>query len=270
MEKFEAKTRFLQVRILIRQKIGKISIGMSDPGVEIAGKAIEEAAELAREFLGKVANPALEESGSLMGDTVKFWRFKNQVNILLKAKAFLEAKGIEPKAILPRTLAPLLEASSLETEPTLQDMWANLLASYAKGNLVIQSYPSLLKELSSMEVRILTDLNIARVNAGLSGRDLLTHGSTKKEICRVLSITDDQYDLMLDNLMRLNLVQPVGASGALVGDQPLAIKTNEVVHITPLGRGLIEVATVFTGSTKNSTIISLEKGPEQDNVARWN
>lgn len=242
---------------------------MSDPGVEIAGKAIEEAAELAREFLGKVANPALEESGGLMQDTVKFWRFKNQVNILLKAKAFLEKKGLDPKAILPKTLAPLLEAGSLETDPGLQDMWANLLASYAEGELAIQSYPSLLKELSPMEARILTDLNTARVKAGLSGRDLLTHGSPKMEICKALGISDDQYDVMIDNLIRLNLVQPVGASGALVGDQPLAIKTNEIVHITALGRGLIEAATAFDDSTKGATTYVLEKGPEQDNVAKW-
>lgn len=241
---------------------------MSDPGVQIAEKVIEEAAEAAREFLGKVANPALEESGGLIGDTVKFWRFKNQVNILLKAKAFLEAKGLDPKAILPKTLAPLLEAGSLETDPTLQDMWANLLASYARGELTIQSYPSLLKELSPMEVRILTDLNAAREKAGLSGRDLLTHGSPKSEICRVLGISDDQYNVMIDNLVRLNLVQPVGTSGALVGDQPLAIKTNEIVHITTLGKGLIEAATAFNDSS-NAVVVSIEKGPEQDNVAKW-
>ena len=242
---------------------------MSDPGVEIAGKAIEEAAELAREFLGKVANPALEEGGGLIQDTVKLWRFKNQVNILLKAKTFLESKGLNPNAILPKTLAPLLEACSLETDSTLQDMWANLLASYARGDLTIQSYPSLLKDLSPMEVRILTDLNISREKAGLSGRDLLTHGSPKGEICRMLSISDDQYELMIDNLVRLNLVQPVGASGALVGDQPLAIKTNEIIHITALGKGLIEASTAFSDPSQDAEIVSVEKGPEQDNKAKW-
>ncbi len=243
---------------------------MSDPGVELAGKAIQEAAELAREFLGKVANPALEEGGGLIQDTVKFWRFKNQVNILLKAKAFLESKGLNPKVILPKTLSPLLDAASLETDSTLQNMWANLLASYARGDLVIQNYPSLLKELSPMEARILNDLNIARKEAGLSGIDLLTHGTSKNEICSVLSISEEQYDVMIDNLFRLNLLQPVGANGALVGDSPLAIKTNEIVHITALGRGLIEAATAFNERYQNVDVISLEKGPEQDSVARWN
>lgn len=242
---------------------------MNDPGVEIAGKAIEEAAELAREFLGKVANPALEEGGGLMQDTVKFWRFKNQVNILLKARAFLEAKGLNPLAILPKTLAPLLDAGSLETDPTLQNMWANLLASYASGDLAIQSYPSLLKELSPIEARILNDLNTAREKAGLSGTDLLTHGTSKNEICRILSISDSEYDVIIDNLVRLNLVQPVGASGALVGDHPIAIKTNEIVYITALGKGLIEAATAFNKSSQDNEVVSLEKGPEQDNVVKW-
>jgi hypothetical protein len=245
------------------------NLDMKDPGVEIAEKAIEEAAEIAREFLGKVANPALEEGGGLIQDTVKFWRFKNQVNILLKAKAFLEGKGLNPHAILPKTLAPLLDSGSLETDSSLQNMWANLLASYARGDLIIQSYPSLLKELSPMEARILTDLNTAREKVGLSGRDLLTHGTPKNEICRVLSISDSQYDVMIDNLVRLNLVQPVGASGALVGDQPLAIKTNEIVHLTALGKGLIDAITAFNTSSQDVEVVSLEKGPEQDNVAKW-
>jgi hypothetical protein len=242
---------------------------MSNLGVEIGTKAIEETAKLAREFLEKVANPALEESGGLIQDTVKLWRFKNQVNIIIKAKTFLEKKGLNPQAILPKTLAPLLEAGALETDSALQDMWANLLASYAKGNLLIQSYPSILRELSPMEARILTDLNTARLGAGLSGIDLLTHGSPKKEICDTLGISDDQYDVMIDNLIRLNLVQPVGASGALVGDQPLAIKTNEIVHITTLGRGLIEACTVFNSSSNKDNAFGFKKGPEQDNVARW-
>lgn len=242
---------------------------MIDPGVEIAGKAIEEAAELAKEFLGKVANPALEETGGLMADTVKFWRFKNQVNLLLKAKAFLESKGLDPKMILPKTLAPLLEAGSLETDPAMQDMWANLLASYARGDLTIQSYPSLLKELSPMEARLLADLHSTRVKGNLTGRDLLTHGAPKHEICDAFGISDKDYDVMIDNLIRLNLIQPVGARGALVGDMPIAIKTNEVVHITALGQGLIEATTAFNNPIQADIAITVEKGPEQDNVSKW-
>jgi hypothetical protein len=72
-------------------------------GVE---KGIEEAAKMARDYLDKLVAPALEEGGGIIGDTVAYWRFKNKVNLVLKAKAFLESKGIEPKQLLPKVVAP--------------------------------------------------------------------------------------------------------------------------------------------------------------------
>lgn len=241
---------------------------MTDPGIQLAEKAIQEAAEMAKEFLGKIVNPGLEEGAGIIGDTVKFWRFKNQVNILLKAKDFLEKKGVNPTAVLPRTLAPLLEAASLETDETLQDMWANLLASYAKGDLLVQSYPSLLKELTSVEARILNHLHIVRKRENLTGVDALTHGLGKEDICQKHGISAEQYDIVADNLMRLNLVQAVGASGALVGDHPIAIKTNGIIHITALGASLVEACTAFTVDDSKSDAQAVQSGPKQDNVAR--
>jgi hypothetical protein len=40
-------------------------------------KAMEEAAKIAEKFLGKLVGPALEESGGILSDNVKYWRFKN-------------------------------------------------------------------------------------------------------------------------------------------------------------------------------------------------
>jgi Abortive infection alpha len=71
--------------------------------------------------------------GLLLKDNISFWRFKNQVNTVLKARAFLEQKGIQPEAIkanlLPEMIVPLIEAARESSDETLSDMFAGLLAS---------------------------------------------------------------------------------------------------------------------------------------------
>jgi hypothetical protein len=78
-------------------------------------KAVEEAAKTVRHYLDPMLIAPLSEFGLLLRDKVSYWRLKNQVNTALKAKAFLESKGIDPAAIAGRVSAesvvPLLEAS---------------------------------------------------------------------------------------------------------------------------------------------------------------
>ena len=81
----------------------------NDKSIELAKEAIKQSFEAAKEFVGKLVNPALTEGGGIIQDTIKFWRFKNQINIALKAKQFLEEKGIEPVKVLPKTLVSILE-----------------------------------------------------------------------------------------------------------------------------------------------------------------
>jgi hypothetical protein len=242
------------------------NLDLSNP----SNQAIKEAAEIAKEFISKLIYPATDEVGGILEDNVKYWRFKNKVNLVLKAKKFLEDKHIDPKKILPKNLIPILENGSLEEDPAIQDMWAKLLASYAKGNVEIQSYPSILKELSSVEVKILERLYIERKKSNLKGRDLVTHGFTKKDISKTFEISNNKYDIITDNLFRLNLIQPVGSSGSLVGSFPVSIKTKEIVYITDLGFDLVRMCSEFSHEeTPTTSDANLTKGPEQDNIPKW-
>ncbi|OJW82200.1 MAG: hypothetical protein BGO69_16530 [Bacteroidetes bacterium 46-16] len=60
--------------------------------INIKSSTIEKGLELAKDFLGKLISPTIEEIGLLISDNVKLYRFKNQVNILLKAKKIVERK----------------------------------------------------------------------------------------------------------------------------------------------------------------------------------
>jgi len=51
-----------------------------DPATTAIEKGIEEAAATARHYLDTLLGDSLGQAGSLIADTVGFWRFKNQAS----------------------------------------------------------------------------------------------------------------------------------------------------------------------------------------------
>lgn len=108
-------------------------------------------------FLGGVFGPASKELGHLFGDQMKFWRFKNAVNILEKAQALMDARGLKPEQV--RTLGfgeglLLLEAASMEESDEVQTLWARLMANAVDPNAATKAekvYVDILKSISARE-----------------------------------------------------------------------------------------------------------------------
>lgn len=119
----------------------------------IKSSTVEIGLELAKEFLGKLITPAVEETGLLIKDQVTFWRFKNQVKILNKAERYCEKHNIKPKKISFKLLTPLLENSSLEEEEVLQDKWAILLSNLVDSEQNVENhvFPYILGQISKKE-----------------------------------------------------------------------------------------------------------------------
>lgn len=113
----------------------------------------KESEDSAMSFLGKLVKPPLTELGQILADRVRLFRYKNQVKILEKAKAYAEKKGIDVKEIPVKILVPYLENSSLEDDDYLQDKWAILLANMADStsNLQNQVFPYILGQISKSE-----------------------------------------------------------------------------------------------------------------------
>jgi hypothetical protein len=112
----------------------------------------------AEKFLSKLLGPAISESGQLISDQIRFRRFKNQVTIFTKAKDLLEEKGIQPKQVNLKILAPLVEYSSLEEDEKLQTIWANVVANISTYDTE-QSFNlkciEILKEITPHEILLL-------------------------------------------------------------------------------------------------------------------
>ena len=124
---------------------------------DVTSTAVEKGIDVAKEFLDRLVAPAAEEVGLLLRDTVALWKFKNQVRMLNKAKAYCEANGIEPHTVSLKLLCPLLENAGLEEDEVLQDKWAVLLSNLVDSEQNIQNhvFPYILSQVSANEFEFL-------------------------------------------------------------------------------------------------------------------
>lgn len=125
--------------------------------IEISSKALEKGLDIAKDFADKLVLTPIEELGLLVKDQISYWRFKNQIKILNKAKALCERNNISIKSIPPKLLCPYLDNASLEDDDELQDKWAALLVNMvdSKQNIQNHVFPYILSQLSKDEFNLL-------------------------------------------------------------------------------------------------------------------
>lgn len=128
--------------------------------INITSTVVEKGIDLVKNFLDKLIIPAVEETGLLLRDKVTYWKFKNQVRMLNKAKSYCEKNNISPKTISLKVLCPLLDYSALEEDENLQDKWAILLANMVDSEQNIENhvFPYTLSQISSNEFELLDNV----------------------------------------------------------------------------------------------------------------
>lgn len=190
--------------------------------LNIKSSTIEKGLELAKDFLGKLISPTIEEVGLLISDNIKFLRFKNQVKILLKAKEYVEKNNISLKEIPIKILVPLLEKASLEDEEKLQDKWANMLVNMvdSETNFQNQIFPHILSQLSIEEYEALQEVLQKEKELALKHEELAT--------IRVLN--DDKYYFKPETKKLKAEIDKIEQDGFW-----LSIEEFEVANITRLG-----------------------------------
>ena len=174
--------------------------------IEVAN-GIGIAAEKALDFIEKLIAAPLMEGTGIFTDKVKYWRFKNQIIIIEKAREFLKMKGIEiPKKIPIKDITTLLEYASFEEEEIMQDSWAKLLANALNPNNQFDAchiFSQLLNQMSINEFYILKFIYSKCFLMSSEDRPYLE----KAELVRN-STTDYQTTMLLmDNLLRLRLIE---------------------------------------------------------------
>lgn len=158
--------------------------------IDISSTAIESSIELAKDFVGRLVNPSVEELGLLIKDKISYWRFSNQIKILNKAKLICEKNNVSIKSISPKLLCPYLENASLEDNDDLQDKWAALLVNMvdSKKNVQNHVFPYILSQLSKEEFDFL-ESNVNNKNMMILNlkNELTLFLETKEEKEKIIS-----------------------------------------------------------------------------------
>ncbi len=164
------------------------------------------------DFLTKISQPAVEVSG-IVGDSLRYVRWKNSLDILEKAKNISAAKGIEPSKVPTKFLIPFLEESSLEDDDGLKNMWAALLAN-SSGNFSDKHklYKDILSELSFDEAKFISDLRDelwtipSPMTEALTGRTLRKAGrqaigEVMDKFCRDMRIDESPPEIHVEEIL---------------------------------------------------------------------
>jgi hypothetical protein len=163
--------------------------------------------EAAKKLLEKLVGPVAEEVGLLLQDKVRSYRLRNQLIVLGKTQDMLNKAGIEPKSVPLRVLVPLLEGAALEDDDNLSTKWAALLATAATPGCNVNLFPSfsnVLSQLSPLDVKIL-DALLREKWYHLSKPEDIYFFADRLTIQETAHLSDEEYDLSVDNIVRLGL-----------------------------------------------------------------
>ena len=158
----------------------------------------------------------------------------------MRAKQLLDEAGLEAHEVRPGVLVPVLEGATLADEDeSLQERWAALLANAAANPppppppAIPPSFPYVLGQLSPTDAKLL-DVCFAwpQATAPFEARGYVKSALEvhAREAARAEGIEGREFELALDNLIRLRLVLSHATYGDLVA---------ETVMLTTLGYELV-------------------------------
>jgi hypothetical protein len=106
------------------------------------------------DLVHRLTGPVCDDIGAMISDSMKPYRAKNLVNTLQKTERILREAGLPANAVPTRLLFPIVDASSIEDDETLQEMWAGLLATASQqSDSVSPSFIETLKQLTPDDAR---------------------------------------------------------------------------------------------------------------------
>lgn len=164
-----------------------------------AGKALVDATSDLGKFVARVLGTVPEDIvGLSIGDYLREIRTRNLDKIRRKTDEILRRRKVEkPKSISPKQAIPAFKAMADESDETLQDIWARLLANAMDPNRDVQLQQIFIDTLRAFEP--LDALILDKLKSDKSGEHI--HKAIPGDIRQSL------IQLSLDRLMKLECVR---------------------------------------------------------------
>lgn len=198
--------------------------------------------------LAKILGEPAQDAAEIIGDRLKFLRWKRQLRYMDKYNQILDERRITKiKAIPPKFALPIITHASLEENDELQDLWARLTANAMDPNFALElcyAFLEIIKSLSPLDVKMLSFFYSALLKDPNVKLDLVTDYSlTKEQICSGVGINENDYGVSVYNLFRVQCLAPAVkvATGIMFGDEPSTVfKGSKAVTMTPLGVNFVK------------------------------
>lgn len=172
--------------------------------VELLTNVPKPLIDTAVEFLRALLGGPLKATGDTLEDQVRAWQAENRIRIALKTKKKLEKSGIPPEVLPTGFLLPLIEKSAVIDEPTLQEMWSNLLVSSIEDEKF--QHPAFIKILSELSPKDARILNVVYVGVVTQHGGMTTRQNTVPLNHALEQRDRNDFVLNAHNLRRLDLV----------------------------------------------------------------
>jgi|SRR5215471_2155455 len=228
-------------------------LSVFDQGLD-AG-ATKELIKKLSEAIATIFGPAATEFGEWFGARVRsrraLWEVENTLATVDKVDAILKQRTIEgkPIPIPPRQAIQILEAITREDEPSIQEMWATLIANAsdpAKRVNVKRAYTGILSAIDPLEAQILKTMVpfIEKADRAKAGQEI-----TIDDLANSLGAPIDQLEVALHHLTGLGCFTSVLGrttwSDALTPPNPLpTLKGRYEFTPTELTVSLLEAACI--------------------------
>lgn len=124
-------------------------------------QVIVETVRDGRALLGKLFGPAVTEFGGMLGEQMRYWRFRNMSRILSKVEEITRNRGHDVGSLSSLGFGEAfrtIEAASFEDELEIQELWAGLISNAASPDSTVtikKVYIEILKSLSPPEAALM-------------------------------------------------------------------------------------------------------------------
>lgn len=114
-----------------------------------------------RVLLGKLFGQAVTEFGGMLGEQMRYWRFRNMSRILTKVEEITRSRGHDIENLSSLGFGEAfrtIEAASFEDEEEIQELWAGLISNAASPDSTVtikKVYIEILESLSPAEAALM-------------------------------------------------------------------------------------------------------------------
>lgn len=243
---------------------GKISLqtvkgGFSLNEIEEVSKAIQETAkfgtkglevaERAGGFFAKVFLLPANEISGIITDKLRFIRWSRLIDMADEVENILRDRGItNTRPVTPKIALPIFEKASLEDDRILHELWNNLLVNAMNPEFnseIRYGFIEIINNITAQEALLLEIFynTLLKDNHHRPLEKIIEYTMTKEKIILTTGISEEEYAVNINNLMRVQLIAPAILidNSFTVSNEPITIyKGSKEVTLTPLGVLFVE------------------------------